>query len=127
MPSQFGLGTGSRSFIVTPWPTRQPEVGAVETGADEGLLAGMGQGDALGLGVLRHPHDFNDPPAAPTPSSQADPPGGREEITGNASAFGGEKLMMGFVEVILTNPVKPRWPSQMRHHELMAIESEWTP
>src|SRR5208282_4700670 len=37
-------------------------------------------------------------------------PGGSDENTGNASAFS-DKLMMGFVEVILTNPVKLDRPS----------------
>jgi hypothetical protein len=38
-------------------------------------------------------------------------PGGREENTGNASAFN-DKLMMGNVDVILTNPVKFGIPSR---------------
>jgi hypothetical protein len=37
--------------------------------------------------------------------------GGREEITGYASAFN-DKLMMGSVDVILTNPVKLAIPSK---------------
>jgi hypothetical protein len=38
-------------------------------------------------------------------------PGGKEENTGNASAFN-DKLTMGSVEVILTNPVKLWIPSK---------------